>query len=74
MTFDPLSSQGVLKALRSGKLASFVAFDHLQGRPSSHERYARIARQEYDAYDTARRVFYARERRWPQSPFWSRRR
>ena len=74
MAFDPLSSQGVLKALRSGRLASFVAFDHLQGRPSSHERYARIARHEYDAYDQARRQFYAQERRWPDSPFWSRRR
>ena len=29
MAFDPLSSQGILKALRSGKLASFVAADYL---------------------------------------------
>jgi flavin-dependent dehydrogenase len=74
MTFDPLSSQGIVKALRSGKLASYVAFDHLQGRAPSHERYERIAQYEYETYDRARRQFYSMEQRWPESPFWLRRR
>ncbi|MGH9720273.1 MAG: NAD(P)/FAD-dependent oxidoreductase [Bryobacteraceae bacterium] len=74
MTLDPLSSQGILQALRSGKLASFVAFDYLQGRASTHERYAQIVKSEYEAYEKTRREFYSTERRWQDSPFWLRRR
>ena len=32
MTFDPRSSQDILKALLTGKLASFVALDCLAGK------------------------------------------
>jgi len=73
MAFDPLSSQGIFAALRTGKLASFVACDHWQGKPSSHERYQKLLAAEYEGYLAARRVFYRMERRWPQSPFWQRR-
>jgi len=72
MAFDPLSSQGILAALRTGKLAAFVAFDHLQGKPS-HERYHKLVAAEYEGYLAARRVFYRMEQRWPQAPFWQRR-
>ena len=72
MTVDPLSSQGILNALRLGRLASFVAFDHLQGRVS-HERYRQLLTKEYAAYDNTRRGFYSVEQRWRQAPFWIRR-
>ena len=72
MTVDPLSSQGILNALRLGRLASFVAFDHLQGRVS-HERYGQLLTKEYAAYDNTRREFYSVEQRWRQAPFWIRR-
>jgi flavin-dependent dehydrogenase len=69
-TFDPLSSQGILKALRGGKLASFVALDWLEGRTSSPARYERIVGAEYRKYLAARRWCYGQEQRWPQSEFW----
>jgi flavin-dependent dehydrogenase len=72
-TFDPLSSQGILKALRSGKLASFVAIDCLQGLSAGQERYARILKAEYQQYQSAKTWFYRLEQRWPASPFWQRR-
>jgi hypothetical protein len=71
-TFDPLSSAGILKALRSGKIASFVALDSLEGRDSS-QRYQDLADREYCGYLNTRREFYRMEQRWPQSPFWQRR-
>jgi flavin-dependent dehydrogenase len=73
MAFDPLSSQGILKALRSGKLASFVAADYLQRRVESHERYEMIQIAEYRAYETAKAEYYGMEQRWPGSEFWKRR-
>jgi flavin-dependent dehydrogenase len=74
MAFDPLSSQGILKALRSGKLASFVAADFLNRGAGSHERYQDIARAEYAAYHRTKLDYYGQEQRWPESEFWKRRR
>jgi flavin-dependent dehydrogenase len=76
-TFDPLSSQGILKALRTGKIASFAALDGLEGpdvrAASSLARYRQLLGAEYSQYLEARTWFYGEERRWPESPFWARR-
>jgi len=72
-TFDPLSSQGILKALRTGKIASFVALDALEGRESL-ARYEQLLAAEYTQYLETRAWFYGEEGRWPASPFWARRR
>jgi flavin-dependent dehydrogenase len=71
-TFDPLSSQGILKALRTGKIASFVVLDALDGRAASAlARYERLLAAEYRQYLETRAWFYGQERRWPASPFWA---
>ena len=71
--WDPLSSAGILKALRTGRLAAFVALDAMQGRPDTALRYTRILRNEHAAYMKARAWFYHQERRWQDAPFWRRR-
>ncbi|HMD19087.1 MAG TPA: tryptophan 7-halogenase [Alloacidobacterium sp.] len=71
---DPLSSQGILKALRTGKLASFVALDALTGRPSTQSRYDALLVRDYEQFKETKTWFYSQEQRWAQSPFWSRRR
>ena len=70
---DPLSSQGILKALRSGKLASFVALDCLAGRSAAQSRYDALLTRDYVHYHATKASFYRLEQRWPRSPFWSRR-
>jgi hypothetical protein len=72
-TFDPLSSQGVVKALRSAILGSHAVRDALAGDNSGLIKFERIIEQEFDAYLTARRQFYRSETRWPNAPFWRRR-
>ena len=72
MAFDPIASQGIQKALRSGQLASFVAADYLTGG-DSHNRYAEQARAEYEAYSKTKCDYYALEQRWPEAEFWKRR-
>jgi flavin-dependent dehydrogenase len=73
-TFDPLSSQGVLKALRSGIFAAYAAGDLLaNGDASGMERYRRFVAGEFAGYLEIRARYYAEEQRWPERPFWRRR-
>jgi flavin-dependent dehydrogenase len=73
-TFDPLSSQGILKSLRSGVLASYAVADYFKGIATGLEKYEALTAREFVAYLSARADFYGRERRWRDEPFWRRRR
>ncbi len=73
-SFDPLSSQGILKGLRSGIFASYAIGDLLtKGDERGLTRYERYVREELESYSRVRARYYAEERRWPESPFWQRR-
>lgn len=73
-TYDPLSSQGIVKSLRSGIFASYAVADYLcRADASGLARYAKLARREFAAYARAHARYYAEERRWPRSDFWRRR-
>lgn len=72
-TFDPLSSQGILKGLRSGVLASYAIGDYFKGEASGLEKYEAIVSKEFESYLSTRAEFYRAERRWPESEFWTRR-
>ena len=72
--FDPLSSQGISKALRGGVFASYAIGDLLVKRdPRGLVRYRRYVRGELDGYLETRRDVYSAERRWPEADFWRRR-
>lgn len=72
--FDPLSSQGILKALRSGTFASYAIADRLvRADDSGLRRYRDHVRAEFESYLVARERYYGEERRWPASEFWNRR-
>jgi flavin-dependent dehydrogenase len=72
-TFDPVSSHGVFKALRSGILASYAVRDQSDGKGGWLEKYALLHAREYDEYRTTWADVYRRELRWPNEPFWQRR-
>jgi 2-polyprenyl-6-methoxyphenol hydroxylase-like FAD-dependent oxidoreductase len=72
--FDPLSSQGVLKALRSGIFAAYAVGDVLvKGDDAGLRRYEHYVAREFAAYQQTKARYYAEERRWPESAFWRRR-
>jgi flavin-dependent dehydrogenase len=72
--FDPLSSSGILKALRSGIFAGYAIGDRLtRGDVRGLERYRRLGREEFASYSNVRARHYAAEGRWPESEFWRRR-
>jgi len=72
--FDPLSSQGVLKALRSGIFASYAISDWLaRADAAGLRRYERYVNEEFKSYCEVRTKYYREEQRWSQSEFWARR-
>lgn len=72
--FDPLSSQGIFKALRSGIFASYAIGDLLtQHDESGLDRYRRYVLDEFKSYAEVRTKYYREEQRWPESEFWLRR-
>jgi flavin-dependent dehydrogenase len=73
-TFDPLSSQGILKALRSGVYAAYAAGDLLaKGEDAGMHRYRAFVEREFDGFLRTRARYYADEARWPEREFWRRR-
>jgi flavin-dependent dehydrogenase len=72
--YDPLAAQGITKALRNGILASFAVADILLGREAeAADRYTSILDNQFASYRRAHRKYFAQERRFPSSLFWSRR-
>lgn len=72
--FDPLSSQGIAKALRSGVFASYAIADSLlRGDDRGRARYRDFSADEFAGYLQTLAEYYGRERRWSDRPFWQRR-
>jgi len=65
--YDPLSGRGIFKAFRHGAAAADAM---ATGRMNEYE--ARV-RREFKEYVRQRRMYYASERRWPESIFWRKR-
>lgn len=72
-SWDPLSSAGIMKALRTGKLGAFVLLDAVRGIEGAGTKYRRLVEAEYRHYRRDRRTVYRMERRWSGSAFWQRR-
>ena len=72
-TFDPLSSQGIYKGIRSGMFSAYAILDEQAGK-SGLDKYQRFISDEYKEYLETKKEFYSRVQRWPNSEFWKRRR
>jgi flavin-dependent dehydrogenase len=69
MTFDPMSGDGVCRALRSGLDGAALALRMRAGQGHPAAWTAAVA-DRFAAYARHRGGFYALERRWPDHPFW----
>lgn len=70
LSFDPLSSQGILTALYTGLRAGEALHLWLQGKPSALAAYEDRLRDIHQAYARNRITFYGFETRWTNLPFW----
>jgi 2-polyprenyl-6-methoxyphenol hydroxylase-like FAD-dependent oxidoreductase len=73
ISFDPLSSQGLLNALFTGLAVAEAAESYLKGDSASLDEYSRVIRGIGDSYQTRLAFHYAAETRWARAPFWQRR-
>jgi flavin-dependent dehydrogenase len=73
VSFDPLSSQGIVTALECALGAAGAIAAHLSGDRSALRGYARRITARYRQYLVERAQYYGAERRWSTSPFWQRR-
>lgn len=70
---DPISSQGIMNALEDGIRAAATITGVLDGHRGSGALYENYLDARYADYVANRNYFYGLERRWPRSPFWTRR-
>lgn len=73
LSFDPLSSQGMLNALYTGLRGGQAIARALAGDNTGIADYARRLEQVYETYLHNRLTFYAAEPRWSAHAFWRRR-
>lgn len=71
--FDPLSGQGVYAALVSGQRAAAAVNEALRDNSAAAAPLDRIYSETYARYLETKTNFYRRVRRFPDSPFWTRR-
>ena len=73
-SLDPLSSHGLEKAILQGACAGEALSARLRGDRQAIERYPEQISDDLESYLHLRHATYRRELRWPDSPFWQRRR
>jgi flavin-dependent dehydrogenase len=73
LSFDPLSSQGLLTALFTGRAAAQAIAATLAGSEQAIADYAWRLAAIRRAYRANLALYYGAERRWPSEPFWARR-
>lgn len=73
MSFDPLASQGIVNALRTGLGAADALLANRSGDCNALARYAEAVATTAAEYQPQWCHYYASEQRWPDQPFWRRR-
>jgi flavin-dependent dehydrogenase len=74
LSCDPLSSQGLFNALYSALLAAGALKQALASDSGALIDYEKAIGHVVDAYRSHLAAWYAMENRWPNGPFWARRR
>jgi flavin-dependent dehydrogenase len=73
VAFDPLSGQGIYRALESGVCAARTIQRLLLSDSTALQSYANETIESFDRYLNIRDRFYDHEKRWQRTPFWDRR-
>ena len=74
MAYDPLSSSGILRALKEGTESGEIIHNYFTGDINSIDKFASTYDAKFKKYLLERSNYYNMEKRWPDSIFWKRRR
>ncbi|OAB78796.1 tryptophan 7-halogenase [Cochleicola gelatinilyticus] len=69
-TYDPITAQGITKAVTQGIRASEVITQHFMGSKIALKSFEDEIQKQYNDYKKARTYFYSLEQRWTHAPFW----
>ena len=69
--YDPISSQGIHKALSDGLRAAQAISAFLRGSDTGLHEYRSSTADRFQRYLEGRSFFYGLEQRWPASRFWN---
>jgi flavin-dependent dehydrogenase len=72
-SYDPLMARGIHDALLDGAAAGRIAASGLAGHGDALRAHHAAVHARFADYLAHRQMFYRRQRRWPQSPFWTHR-
>jgi len=72
--YDPITSQGIYKALHDGMQSAAAIADHSAGVVDAFGEYQASIVARFTDYLANRNYLYDLEQRWPSSPFWRNRR
>jgi flavin-dependent dehydrogenase len=72
--YDPISSQGIHKALSDALRAADALADSIALRREAWKEFDDFVRRDFETYTANRNFLYRLERRWLNSPFWMTRR
>ena len=73
MAYDPLSSQGIYKAIKSGISSAKLINEHFNGNSFALANYSNSLNAAFEKYLQQRKLYYGDEKRWPGALFWKRR-
>jgi flavin-dependent dehydrogenase len=74
LALDPLSAQGLFNALYTGLAAAEAAERYVCGATDALGNYVQTITRLWNGYRRDLTAWYRAETRWPDSPFWKRRR
>jgi flavin-dependent dehydrogenase len=69
-SYDPLTSQGIYKALAGGLQAGDAIARRLAGETGDFAAYGESLARSWETYQKLMSHLYTRETRWPGQPFW----
>ncbi len=72
-TYDPLSAQGILKAISNGINAARAITESRVSHVCSFQDYHLSLNTSFAEYTKERKLYYTQERRWTNNIFWQRR-
>ncbi len=70
MSYDPLSSAGILKGIRMGISAAGKIDAWANGNTNALDEYDKKCKDDFDEYLLQKETYYALEKRFNNNPFW----
>lgn len=68
--YDPITAQGITKALLNAYFAAEQIVENLQGQQEDFRLFNQYIQEQFDIYLKVRTQFYQMEERWINAPFW----